>query len=107
MGGEAGNKSRAFKKPFKTQRKSHESEDSDYDGFSFGNMMNYMMFQSRIETEQRERQIKADKEDIVDRKYQLRREEMAIQREDNQAQHNMMSMMMMAILKRSWHDLYR
>jgi hypothetical protein len=36
-----------------------------------------MMFQKRMETEQRERQIKDDKEDR-DQEYQLRREEMAI-----------------------------
>jgi len=50
-----------------------------------------------METEQRERQMKADKEDR-DREYQLRREEMAIQREDNRAQRNMMNVMMMAML---------
>jgi hypothetical protein len=95
-GGKKTTKSRAFKKPFKTPRKSRESEDSDNNGFSFGNMMNYMMFQSRMETEQRERQIKADKKDR-DREYQLRREEMAIQRKDNRAQRNMMNVMMMAM----------
>ena len=41
--------------------------------------------------------MKADKEDR-DREYQLRREEMAIQREDNRAQRNMMNVMMMAML---------
>jgi len=41
--------------------------------------------------------MKADKEDR-DREYQLRREEMAIQREDNRTQRNMMNMMMMAML---------
>ncbi len=50
-----------------------------------------------METEQRERQMKADKEDR-DREYQLRREEMAIQRKDNRAQRNMMNLMMMAML---------
>ena len=55
------------------------------------------MFQNRMETEQREHQMKADKEDR-DRGYQLRREEMAIQREDNCTQRNMMNVMMMAML---------
>ncbi len=50
-----------------------------------------------METEQRERQMKADKEDR-DREYQLHREEMAIQREDNHVQRNMMNVMMMAML---------
>jgi hypothetical protein len=59
-------------------------------------MMNYMMFQKRMETEQRERQIKADKEDR-DQGYQLCREEMAIQRNNNRAQRNMMKMMMMVM----------
>jgi hypothetical protein len=96
-GGKQTTKNHAFKKPFKTQRKSRESEDSDDIGFSFGNMMNYIMFQNRMETERRERQMKADKEKR-DREYQLCREEMAIQREDNQAQRKMMNVMMMAIL---------
>ena len=79
--------------PLKSPRKkSRESADSDNDGTPFENMMNYMMFQNRMETEQREHQMKADKEDR-DREYQLRHEEMVIQRqrEDNRAQHNMMN----------------
>jgi hypothetical protein len=97
-GGNQSTKSRAFKMPLKTPRKkSRASEDSDNDGTPFENMMNYFMFQNRMETEQRERQMKADKEDR-DREYQLRREEMAIQREDNRAQRNMMNVMMMAML---------
>ena len=91
-------KSRAFKMPLKTPRKkSRESEDSDNNGTPFENIMNYMMFQNRMETEQREHQMKTDKEDR-DRGYQLRREEMAIQREDNCTQRNMMNVMMMAML---------
>jgi hypothetical protein len=97
-GGNQSTKSRAFKMPLKSPRKkSRESADSDNDGTPFENMMNYMMFQNRMETEQREHQMKADKEDR-DREYQLRHEEMVIQREDNRAQHNMMNVMMMAML---------
>jgi len=86
--------------PLKTPRKKPgASEDSDNDGTPFENMMNYFSFQNRMETEQRERQMKADKEDR-DREYQLHREEMAIQRqrEDNRTQRNMMNVMMMAML---------
>ena len=90
-------KSRAFKKPLKNPRKTaRESEDSDDDD-SFRSMLNYMMFQNRVEAEQRERQAKTDKEDR-EREYQLRREELAMQREDNRAQRNMMNFMMMAML---------
>ena len=56
-------------------------------------MMNYLMFQNRMETEQRERQMKADKEDR-DWEYQLCCEEMVIQCKDNRAQCNMMNVMM-------------
>ena len=45
-------------------------------------MMNYMMFQTKAEAEQRERQARIDREDR-EREYQLRREEMAMQREEN------------------------
>ena len=55
------------------------------------------MFQNRMETEQREHQMKADKEDR-DQEYQLCHEELVIQRKDNSAQRNMMNVMMMAML---------
>ena len=54
------------------------------------------MFQNKIDAEQRERQAKTDKEDR-EREYQLRREELAMQREDNRAQRNMMNIMMMTM----------
>ncbi len=66
------------------------------------------MFQNRMETEQQEQQSKIDKEqreqqsknDKEDRDwdYQLCREGLALQREENRAQQNMMNMMMMAML---------
>jgi len=46
-------KGRVFKMPLKTPRKTRASKDSDNDGTPFENMMNYMMFQNRMETEVR------------------------------------------------------
>jgi hypothetical protein len=55
---------------------------------------------NRAESEQRERQSKIDAEQR-DREYQLRREEMAIAREDAHAQKQLMNVMMMAMLNRN------
>ena len=93
-------KSRAITQPFKTPRKSRDSDDSEENGFSFQNMMSMMMYQNRAESEQRERQSKIDAEQR-DREYQLRREEMAIAREDARAQRQLMNVMMMAMLNRN------
>ena len=83
--GEGQQKSRTLTQPFKTPRKSRDNDDSEENGFSFQNMMSMMMYQNRAESEQRERQSKIDAEQR-DREYQLRREEMAIAREDARAQ---------------------
>ncbi len=93
-------KSRALTQPFKTPRKSRDNNDSEENGFSFQNMMSMMMYQNRAESEQRERQSRIDAEQR-DREYQLRREEMAIVREDAYAQRQLMNVMMMAMLNRN------
>jgi len=87
--GGAQKKSRALTQPFKTPRKSRDNDDSEENGFSFQNMMSMMMYQNRAESEQRECE------------YQLRREEMAIAREDARAQRQLMNVMMMAMLNRN------
>ncbi len=55
------------------------------------------MYQSRAESEQRERQFKINAEQR-DQEHQLCREEMAIAREDACAQRQNMNVMMMAML---------
>jgi hypothetical protein len=60
-------------------------------------MMSMMMYQSRAESEQRERQFKINAEQR-DQEHQLCREEMAIAREDACAQRQNMNVMMMAML---------
>ena len=56
-----------------------------------------MMFQNKMEAEQREHQAKTNKEDR-EREYQLCWEELAMQRKDSCAQCNMMNLMMMMML---------
>jgi hypothetical protein len=123
-GAGGGQKSRALTQPFKTPRKSRDNDDEG-NGLSFQNMMSMMMYQSRVESEHRERQSKVEAEQR-DREYQLRRdemaqgraeleqrerqskveaelrrEEMAIAREDARAQRQVMNMMMMAMINRN------
>ena len=92
-------KSRALTQPFKTPRKSRDNDDEE-SGFSFQNMMSMMMYQNRAESEQRERQSRIDAEQR-DREYQLRREEMAIAREDAHAQKQLMNVMMIGNAKQN------
>jgi len=63
-------------------------------------MMGMMMMQNRHESDQREQQNRIDAEQR-DREYQLRREEMAIAREDARAQRQLMNVMLMAMLNRN------
>ena len=58
------------------------------------------MFQSRVESEQRERQSKTEAEQR-EWEHQLCREEMAIARKDACAQRQLMNMMMMLMLNRN------
>jgi hypothetical protein len=59
--------------------------------------MSYMMYQNRVESEQKDRQNKIDAE-RREHEYELHREELAVQQEKNHAQHQLMNMMMMAII---------
>ena len=92
-------KSCALTQPFKNPRKSRDNDDSEENGFSIQNVMSMMMYQNRAESEHRERQSRIDAEQR-DQEYQLRREEMAIAREDARAQRQLMNVMMMAMLNR-------
>ncbi len=58
------------------------------------------MYQDRVELEQRDRQNRIDTE-CREHVYELRREELAVQREENCAQHQLMNVMMMAILTKT------
>ena len=66
-------------------------------------MMSMMMYQSRVESEQREHQSKIEVEQR-EREHLLCREEMAIAREDACAQRQLMNMMMMSMLNRNGGD---
>ena len=58
------------------------------------------MYQSRVESEQQERQSKIEAEQR-EREHELRREEMAVARKDACAQRQLMNMMMMLMLNRN------
>ncbi len=96
-------RSRVFSQPLKTPRKSlpgHSKDGNDNDGFSFGQMMSYMMYQNRVESEQRDRQNRIDAE-RREPEYELHRMELAVQCEENCAQRQLMNIMMMAILNKN------
>ena len=63
-------------------------------------MMHMMMMQSRMDNERREQQYK-NEADQREREYQLRREEMAIAREEAREQRQMMNLMFMTMLNRN------
>jgi hypothetical protein len=63
-------------------------------------MMSYMVYQNRVELEQRDCQNRIDAE-RREHEYELRCEELAVQCEENHAQHQLMSVMMMAILNKN------
>ena len=89
--GGATKKSKAFSQPLQIPCKSPTSESNDGDGggFRFGKMMGMMMMQNKMDNDQRERQYKSESEQR-EREYQLRREEMAIAREEACTQRQMM-----------------
>ncbi len=96
-------RSRSFSQPLKTPRKSssgNSMDGNDNDGFSFGEMMSYMMYQNRVKSEQRDRQNRIDAE-CREREYELCCEESAVQHEENRAQHQLINAMMMAIINRN------
>jgi hypothetical protein len=94
-------KGHALTQPFKTPQKSQDSDNNDDDNrFTFQNMMSMMMYLSRVESDQWERQSKIEAEQR-EREHQLCREEMAIARKDARAQRQLMNMMMMSMLNRN------
>ena len=96
-------KSRALMKPLRNIRKSPSNSsdgDGEGDGWSFGNMMHMMMMQSRLDNDRREQQHKNDAE-RREREYELRREEMALIREEAREQRQMMNLMFMTMLNKN------
>jgi hypothetical protein len=89
LGGGQKKKSKAFTQPLRIARKlSSNAGDEGDEGSHFGNMMNMMMMQHKSDSEQRERE------------YQLRREELAIARDEAQDQRQMMNLLFMQMLNR-------
>jgi hypothetical protein len=78
--------------PLRIPQKSLSSlsdDGSGKDGFTFGNMMQLMMVQNRMDQENR------------DQEYQLRRDEMAMVHGEAREQRQMMNLMFMAMLNKS------
>ena len=104
-GGGTKKKSSAFQKPLRIPRRSPSSSvasddgEGGGDGWSFGNMMHMMMMQNRMDNEQREQQRRIDSEQR-DREYQLRRDEMAMAREETREQRQLMNLMLMSMLRK-------
>jgi hypothetical protein len=93
----------AFTQPLKTPRKSllgNSKDGNNSNGFSFGNFMSYMMYQNRVKLEQRDRQNRIDAK-CIEPEYELCREELAVQQEENPAQRQLMNVMMMAKLNKN------
>jgi hypothetical protein len=83
-------KSKAFTQPLQIARKSSSNAGDDgNEGSHLGNVMYMMMMQHKSDSEQRERE------------YQLRREEMAIAREEARDQRQMMNLLFMQMLNRN------
>ena len=109
-GGGKNKKGSAFKQPLRIPRRSPSNASDDGeggDGWSFGNMMHMMMMQNRMDNERRE-QIETDRREQQDRiaeqrerEYQLRREEMAVAREEAREQRQLMNLMFMSMLNRN------
>ncbi len=78
----------------------NSKDGNDNNGFSFGSMMSYMVYQNRVEWEQRDHQNRIDAEHS-EHEYELRREELAVQRKKSCAQGQLMNAMMMAIINRN------
>ena len=104
-GGGEKKKSSAFKQPLRIPRRSPSSSNASDDveggdGWSFRNMMHMMMMQNRMDNDRREQQNKADSEQR-EREYQLRREEMAIAREEAREQRQFMNLLFMSMLNKN------
>ncbi len=63
-------------------------------------MMSYMVYQNRVELEQSDRQNRIDAE-RRECEYELCRKKLAVQCKENCAQHQLMNVMMMAIINRN------
>jgi hypothetical protein len=68
---------------------SSSDDGGEGDGFTFGNMMQMMMVQNRMDQENR------------DQEYQLHHDEMAMAREEAHEQRQMMNLMFMAMLNKN------
>jgi hypothetical protein len=80
----------------KTLKKSlsgNSKDGNNNNGFLFGQMMSYMVYQSRVESEQRDCQNRIDAERRV-RECELCCKELAVQHKENHAQHQLMNVMM-------------
>ncbi len=97
-------RSRAFSQPLKTPRKllsGHSKDSNNNNNFSFGQMMSYMVYQNRVESEQRDCQNRIDAE-RREHEYELRCKELAVQHMENCAQHQLrMNVMMVAIFTKT------
>jgi hypothetical protein len=96
-------RSHDFSQPLKTPRKSlsgHSKEGNNNNGFLFGLEMRFMVYQNMVKPEQRVHQNRIDAE-RREHEYELRRKELAVQRKENPAQHQLMNVMMMAILNKN------
>jgi hypothetical protein len=78
----------------------NSKDSNDNNGFSFGQMMSYMVYQNRVKSEQRDHQNRIDTEHR-EREYELCRKELAVQCKENGAQHQVMNVMMMAMIHRN------
>jgi hypothetical protein len=78
----------------------HSKDDNNYNGFAFRQMMSYMVYQNRVESEQWDRQNRIDTEHR-EHEYELCCKELAVQHEENCAQQQLMNVMMMAILNKN------
>ncbi len=104
MAGDGANprRSRAFSQPLKTPRKSslgHSRDGNNNNGFLFGQIMSYMVYQNRVKLEQRDHQNRIDAERRK-LEYELRCKESAVQCEENHAQPQLINVMMVAILNK-------
>ena len=79
---------------------SNASDDGEESGWSFGNMMHMMMMQNRMDNERREQQYKNESEQR-EREYQLRREELAIARDEAWEQRQLTNLLFMSMLNKN------
>ncbi len=96
-------KNHAFTQPLKTPGMSllgNSKEGDNNEGFMSGNLMSYMMYQDRVENEQRDCQHRIDIE-RREHEYELCHEKLAVQPKENCAQRQLMNVMMMTIINKN------